>query len=65
MAAPSGAWLASMTYCAMIWLASGADAQSGGYYSDKQLTEPSAAAQDRAAARQLWTALEQQTTLPM
>jgi NAD(P)-dependent dehydrogenase (short-subunit alcohol dehydrogenase family) len=48
----------------MVWLAAGGDAQSGGYYSDKKLTEPSAAAQDQAAAGRLWETCAEQTALP-
>ena len=48
----------------LVWLASGADATSGGYYSDKKLTEPKPPAQDPAAARRLWETCERQTTLP-
>ena len=48
----------------LVWLASGADATPGGYYSDKKLTEPKPPAQNPAAARRLWETCERQTTLP-
>ena len=46
----------------LVWLAStdSADLESGGYYSDKVLTTPSAAASDLSAARRLWATCEQQ-----
>jgi NAD(P)-dependent dehydrogenase (short-subunit alcohol dehydrogenase family) len=49
----------------LVWLATGAEAEAGGYYSDKKLTQPSAAAQDRAAAERLWQTCAEQTALPM
>lgn len=48
----------------LVWLATDADEPSGGYYSNRKLTEPSPAAQDRRAAERLWQTCVQQTTLP-
>ncbi|MGW7679948.1 SDR family NAD(P)-dependent oxidoreductase [Kribbella sp. NPDC054772] len=50
----------------MVWLATSPDVadESGLYYSRERRTDPSAAAQDRAAAERLWTTLEGQTALP-
>ncbi|MFG1623209.1 SDR family NAD(P)-dependent oxidoreductase [Kribbella sp. NPDC049227] len=48
----------------LVWLAAGAEAEAGGYYSDKKLTQPSAAAQDQATAERLWQMCAEQTALP-
>jgi hypothetical protein len=50
----------------LVWLATSPDVadESGLYYARERRTDPSAAAQDRAAAEQLWTTLEEQTALP-
>jgi NAD(P)-dependent dehydrogenase (short-subunit alcohol dehydrogenase family) len=46
----------------LTWLASTSDElRSGGYYSDKKLTDPSTAASDAEAAHRLWSTLEAQT----
>ena len=44
----------------LVWLASSSDAEglSGGYFAKRRLTQPSAAAQDDAAARRLWKVSE-------
>ena len=48
----------------LVWLATDADEPSGGYYSNKKLTEPSTAAENREAAERLWQTCTQQTALP-
>lgn len=50
----------------LVWLATSPDVadESGLYYSRERRTDPSAAAQDPAAAARLWETLQQQTMLP-
>ncbi|MFD3399149.1 SDR family NAD(P)-dependent oxidoreductase [Kribbella sp. NPDC058693] len=50
----------------LVWLATSPDVadETGLYYSRERRTDPSAAAQDTAAAARLWETLERQTTLP-
>ncbi len=44
----------------LVWLATAQSVVSGGYYHDMQLRQPSAEAQDAAAARRLWEVSEAQ-----
>jgi len=50
----------------LVWLATSPDVadETGLYYSRERRTDPSPAAQDRAAAERLWATLGRQTALP-
>jgi NAD(P)-dependent dehydrogenase (short-subunit alcohol dehydrogenase family) len=50
----------------LVWLATSPDVadDTGLYYARKRRTDPSTAAQDRAAAAKLWETLQEQTVLP-